>query len=233
MYGQGEAAEARVERTRRRDKTYHRGAMTANLGTLGEDVAAALGVALDATARAHVAIWLGRLQEWNARTNLTAARSPGELADVMLADAAVLATRIPQGATLVDVGAGAGAPGLALALVRPDLRVTLVEPLGKRASFLRTVIGAVGRPDIGIERVRGEALSLERPWDVAVSRATLPPAAWLDLGTKLVAPGGTVWVLVAGEEPPSHARAALETNFAYVWPLTGVARRMLGYRALR
>ncbi|HXN32893.1 MAG TPA: RsmG family class I SAM-dependent methyltransferase [Polyangiaceae bacterium] len=205
--------------------------MTANLGTLSADVAARLGAALDPTASAHIALWLARLGEWNARTNLTAARSPEELVDLMLADALVLAPHMPPGATLVDIGAGAGAPGLALALVRRDLRVTLVEPLGKRASFLRTVIGAVGRPDIAIERARGEALSPQPPWDVAVSRATLPPEAWLDLGTRLVVPGGTIWVLVAGESAPTHPRAALELDQAYVWPLTGAPRRLLRYRS--
>ncbi len=207
--------------------------MTANLANLGADVAASLGTELDATAQDHIAVWLARLREWNARTNLTAARSPEELVDLMLADALVLAQRIPQAARLVDVGAGAGAPGLALALVRRDLRITLVEPLGKRSSFLRTVIGAINRHDIAIERARGEALSVEHAWDAAVSRATLPPSAWLDLGMKLVAPGGTVWVLVAGEDPPTHARAALECDHAYAWPLTGAPRRLLGYRTSR
>jgi 16S rRNA (guanine527-N7)-methyltransferase len=206
--------------------------MAAKLGSLGTLAAASLGATADAAGGADVAVWLARLEEWNARMDLTAARSPEELVDLMLADAIVLAARMPPGSSLVDVGTGAGAPGLALALIRRDLRVTLVEPLGKRASFLRTVVGAVGRMDIAIERTRGEALPGQLRWDVALSRATLPPAAWLDLATRLVAPGGTIWVLVAGEDPPTHARAVLETDFAYVWPLTGAPRRALAYRRL-
>ena len=108
--------------------------------------AAALGATLDARTASNVGTWLERLEEWNARIDLTAARSPEELVDLMLADALVLAPRIAADARVVDVGTGAGAPGLALALLRPDLRVTLVEPLGKRAAFLRTVIGEAGRP---------------------------------------------------------------------------------------
>jgi 16S rRNA (guanine527-N7)-methyltransferase len=207
--------------------------MPSKLASLVLDAANTLGVALDDAAQAHVATWLARLEQWNARIDLTAARTPEELVDLMLADACVLAARISQEAGLVDVGTGAGAPGLALALVRPDLRVTLVEPQGKRASFLRTVIGEVDRADITIERMRGEAIPQQhgrRVFDVAVSRATIPPAAWLDLGTKIVAPGGTIWVLVAHDDPPSHARARLETDLAYVWPLTGARRRALGYR---
>jgi 16S rRNA (guanine527-N7)-methyltransferase len=205
--------------------------MAAKLGSLGPLASVVLGATADAAAAADVGAWLARLQEWNARMDLTAARTPEELVDLMLADAVVLAERVPPACSLVDVGTGAGGPGLALALVRRDLRVTLVEPLGKRASFLRTVIGSVGRTDIALERTRGERLPAHQ-WDAALSRATLAPADWLDLATGLVAPGGTVWVLVAGEDPPAHARATLESDFAYRWPLTGAHRRALRYRVL-
>jgi 16S rRNA (guanine527-N7)-methyltransferase len=174
-------------------------------------------------------MWLERLEEWNARIDLTAARTPDELVDLMMADALVLAQHLPAAARLVDVGTGAGAPGLGLALLRPDLRVTLVEPLGKRAAFLRTVLGETGRADVTIERARGEAVAGRRAWDVAVSRATLGPAAWLELAVTLAAPGGSVWVLLAKEEPPVHPRAALEKDLAYTWPLTGAARRAVRY----
>jgi 16S rRNA (guanine527-N7)-methyltransferase len=204
--------------------------MSAKLGFLVDRVAAALGATLDARARAAVETWLGQLERWNAKMDLTAARTPEALVDLMVADALVLAPRMAEGARLVDVGAGTGAPGLALALVRPDLRVTLVEPLGKRASFLRTVVGAVGRSDVAIERARGEALAGRRAWDVAVSRATLPPPEWLALGATLAAPGGAVWVLLAKEEAPTHPRAVVEADVSYVWPLGGAPRRAVGYR---
>jgi 16S rRNA (guanine527-N7)-methyltransferase len=212
--------------------------MAAKLGSLASRTARALtaanalGTAIDVTAQAHVGAWLARLDEWNARIDLTAARSEDELVDLMLADALVLAPRIPPAAYLVDVGTGAGAPGLALALLRPDLKVTLVEPLGKRASFLRTVIGEVGRVDIILERARGEALARASTWSVAVSRATIPPPEWLDLGTRLASPDGIVWVLLAEDGAPSHPRARIEADFEYVWPLTGVRRRAIAYRVL-
>jgi 16S rRNA (guanine527-N7)-methyltransferase len=209
--------------------------LTATLRSLAVDIAHSLGITLGEVVRDKIALWLARLEEWNARIDLTAARTPEELVDLMLADAFVLAARIPQDAGVVDVGTGAGAPGLALALVRRDLRVTLVEPQAKRASFLRTVIGEVDRADVVIERVRGESMPLndgQRVFDVAVSRATLPPAAWLDLGTRMVAPGGTIWLLVARDDPPNHARARLEEDFAYTWPLTGARRRALAYQVL-
>lgn len=203
--------------------------MAAKLAPQIEKAASVLGVTMDARAKAGVGTWLERLEAWNARIDLTAARSPDELVDLMLADALVLASRLPDGARLVDVGTGAGAPGLALALLRPDLKVTLVEPLGKRAAFLRTVLGETDRADVIIERVRGDTVAGRRAWDVAVSRATLGPAAWLELAVTLAGPGGAAWVLLAKEEAPGHPRAALEEDFSYTWPLTGAARRAVRY----
>ena len=171
--------------------------------------------------------WLKLMIEWNARIDLTAARTEGELCDLMLADAFALASRIPKGASVVDVGSGAGAPGLPLAFARPDLRVTLVEPLVKRVSFLRTVIGTVNRADIRLERLRGEQIT--GTWDVAISRATLAPPAWLALGATRIARSGSVWVLLAKEEAPAHPEMHLAEEMTYAWPATGVDRRAVRY----
>jgi 16S rRNA (guanine527-N7)-methyltransferase len=168
------------------------------------DVAAELGLPpIDAVA--PLSTWLDALAEWNAKIDLTAAKDPRALAWLMLADAMVLAPHVAKGARVVDVGTGAGAPGLALAILRPDLRVTLVEPLGKRASFLRTVIGLLGRTDVTLVPKRGDALE-KATFDVAISRATLPPDEWLALGRTLVVPGGDVWLFLADSEAPAGAK---------------------------
>ncbi len=172
--------------------------------------------------------WLDLLVTWNARHDLTAARSEGELLDLMLADALALCPRLPPAARVVDVGSGAGAPGLPLALLRPDLAVTLVEPLAKRVSFLRTVIGATSRLDVKIHH--GKAADLgEKTWDVAISRATFAPPEWLEAGRALVDPGGSVWVLLAREEPPEAQDMELAESFTYSWPNQGRPRRAVRY----
>src|SRR4051812_30661419 len=97
-------------------------------------VARGLEISLSDEMVAHVAAWLDLVATWNAKVDLTAARTTEELVDLMLADGLVLARHEKAGKNVVDVGSGAGGPGLALYLARPDLALTLVEPLQKRVS---------------------------------------------------------------------------------------------------
>ncbi|WP_437287658.1 16S rRNA (guanine(527)-N(7))-methyltransferase RsmG [Sorangium sp. So ce406] len=194
---------------------------------------------LPARAGEALARWLELVAVWNAKVDLTAARNPDELADLMLADARLLSEHVPEGRRVVDVGTGAGAPGLPLALLRPDLDVTLVEPLQKRVAFLRTALGTLVQQGVlprapRVERARGEDLvRAGRSFDVAISRATLAPDAWLPLGAALTerAPADRreVWVLLARDEPPAHAGWAPAIDLRYRWPLTGAERRAVRY----
>lgn len=166
------------------------------------------------------ASWVRAVKKWNRRVSITAARDDKELCDLMLVDACVLARHLRKGARVVDVGTGAGAPGLPLALVRPDLEVTLVEPMQKRAALLR-----LHAPDNArVVQARGEAI--DGHFDVAVSRATLAPGAWLELGAHLA---DEVWVMLAREEPPQRPGAIVALDETYPWPLTEVQRRLVKY----
>jgi 16S rRNA (guanine527-N7)-methyltransferase len=193
--------------------------------------ASILGVPLAQAALEAGSAWLDLLADWNARVDMTAARSPDELVDLMMADALVLSSRLPERSRVIDVGTGAGAPGLALAILRPDLAVTLAEPQGKRAAFLRTAIGTLDRLDVSLEPRTGEALAQGSgdAWDVALARATLPPRAWLELAARLIAPGGSAWVFLAREPAPTRPGMVQVEAFDYVWPLTNAGRTLVRY----
>lgn len=160
---------------------------------------------------------------WNQRVDLTAARNPDELVDLLLADALAISGARPgvAGERWLDVGSGIGAPGIALALLAP-VKMTLVEPRTKRVAFLRTAVGALGRPDITVSRSRSDEF-LAASCEVAVSRATLPPPEWLKEGARLAT--RSVWVLLAKAAVPDLDGRELLADLSYSWPLTGAQRR--------
>ena len=103
-----------------------------------------LGINLDPDSLTNILAYCRELEKWNKRINLIARNtSPAEIIEKHFLDSLTLLTVVDQGradATLLDVGTGAGFPGLVLAAVRPELQVTLVEPRQKRVSFLRHII---------------------------------------------------------------------------------------------
>ena len=177
---------------------------------------------------ARLSQFLEILERWNQRIDLTAARTPDELVDLFVADAVLLATTCSEGPERwVDVGSGAGAPAIALALLRPGLDLTLVEPKQKRVAFLRSVVGELALSSTCVRRARSSELT-DECFDVACSRATLRPQAWLEEGTRLAR---SVWVLLAtGPVPELEGYRAVETH-DYEWPLTRAPRRALRYTA--
>jgi len=122
-------------------------------------------------------------------------------------DSFALARKLEQQARVVDVGSGGGLPAIPLALLRPGLAITLVEPIAKKVAFLRTAIRELGLGDrVSVHVGRGEAVARETPraFDVAISRATLAPARWLVLGPKLVRAGGRVFALTTADALPEE-----------------------------
>lgn len=206
--------------------------MTSRFAPLVERALDGLGELAGPARATGVADALARLLElvlaWKARTDLTAARSDAELIDLYLADALVLASgrELSSGRRWVDVGSGAGAPGLVLALFAPELELTLVEPKTRRVAFLRTAAGALGLGNVRVERARSDVLA-SGGWDVACSRATLPPPEWLREGARLAREA--VWVLLARGEAPSLAGWRLARDLDYRWPLGGAPRRAVGF----
>jgi 16S rRNA (guanine527-N7)-methyltransferase len=167
---------------------------------------------------------------WNAKMDLTAAKTPEELVDLTFADAVALFGRgeLRAHETWLDVGSGSGAPGFPLALLEPRLQVTLLEPMQKRVAFLRTLVGSLGAR-VRVVRGRVEDVAAAST-DVAISRATLAPPQWLREGARLAR--REVWVLLARETPPECSGWSAQTDFEFEWPLTGRRRRLVSFRRL-
>jgi len=127
------------------------------------------GLSLDEPRLLALSRYLAELDLWRRRTNLTGPMSAEELVPHAL-ESIFGEKLIPDGARLLDIGSGAGLPGLPLAIVRPDLAVTLLEPRGKRAAFLRHAVRAVPVQNAQVLEDRVEKLA--KPlYDVATIRA--------------------------------------------------------------
>ncbi|AQX15874.1 16S rRNA (guanine(527)-N(7))-methyltransferase [Tessaracoccus lapidicaptus] len=113
---------------------------------------------------------------------------------------------VPQGSDVADVGSGAGLPGLPLAIVRPDLRVTLIEPLLRRANFLQEAVDELGLGD-RVTVVRARAEDVRERYDVVVCRAVAPLEKLLKWTLPLFGDGGQLLAL-KGESAEEEIRAA-------------------------
>jgi 16S rRNA (guanine527-N7)-methyltransferase len=195
-----------------------------DLRTLGRQFGREVdGPTLDGLAR-----YVDLLHTWNARINLTGARSPEAIVREQLPDSFALARLVPAGTRLVDVGSGGGLPAVPFALLRRDVRLTLTEPRSRRRAFLTTALRELGlsaelRPDRA-EDLPGGA------FDGASARAVFPPPEWWVAGQRLVAPGGAVYFFLSSEapwSPPVGARVvddlAYETG-ARAHRLVGLAK---------
>ncbi|GAA4618078.1 16S rRNA (guanine(527)-N(7))-methyltransferase RsmG [Actinoallomurus liliacearum] len=112
-----------------------------------------------------------------------------------LLNCAVMAEVIPADATVVDIGSGAGLPGLVLAIARPDLSVTLLEPLLRRTVFLQECVDLLGLPNVEVRRARAEEAADEFAVDVVTARAVAPLERLAGWALPLLRPGGELLAL--------------------------------------
>ena len=138
--------------------------------------------------------YAGLLADDGVVRGLIGPREAPRLWERHLLNCAVLTDVLPDGTDVCDVGTGAGLPGLVLAVRRPDLRVTLVEPLLRRTTFLEEVVARLGLDRVEVVRARAEDLHGHREFSVVTSRAVAPLGRLLDWSMPLVRQGG---VLVA------------------------------------
>ena len=99
---------------------------------------------------------------------------------------------LPQGAPLFDIGSGAGLPGIVIALARPDLKVTLIEPLERRVEFLNEAVAAIAAGGVEIEVIRGRAQDVKKSADFVTARAVAPMEKLKKMSGHMVKTGGSL-----------------------------------------
>lgn len=185
------------------------------------------------------------LLETNKVMNLTAITDPADVATLHFLDCAALLTLADfHGKTVVDVGTGAGFPGMPLRLVEPTIRLTLLDSLGKRIHFLQTVCDELGLTDVACIHGRAEEFAVEHrgSYDLAVSRAVASLPVLAELSLPLVKVGGSFLAMksVDSDQELAAAETALRTLGGetaqvrdYAIPGTDVCHRLVLVKKIR
>ena len=187
----------------------------------------------------------GRLLEKNRVMNLTAITEPKDVATLHLLDCAALLTLSDfRGKSVVDVGTGAGFPGMVLRILEPDFDLTLLDSLGKRIDWLAETCAAMGLARVDCVHARAEEFAVQhrQQYDIATSRAVAALPLLCELALPLVTPGGCFLAMKSvdsGDEIQS-ARGAmgqlggrLESVRDYAIPGTEVVHRLVVIRKVK
>lgn len=185
-------------------------AVDKSLRMVVSEAKAQFGVEVGEAAREQLAAFVQDLLKWNRRFNLTAITAPDAVAELHLLDSLSVLPHIGQGLEVLDVGSGGGFPGIPLAILRPDLRVRMVDRTEKKIAFLKVVIARLGlRAEAVHQRLEGrpdqEGLGLV---DVAVARAFAAPLPWFSLARNYLREGGRAIAMLGSELPDLPALAA-------------------------
>ncbi len=164
-----------------------------------------LGFAIDCSSGlivSRIEQYLQLLVKWNRKMNLTSEKDPKEILCRHVFDSLQYLRAITPDLQVMDIGSGAGFPGIPLKIIYPDLTLVMVESQRKRCSFLETVIRDLGLPQVEVINSRAEEVSgsYSGQFDAVVFRAVSSVQACFDLGARFVSPGGKVVLKKSPEE---------------------------------
>ena len=151
------------------------------------------------------------LAKWNAAYNLTAVREPEEMVTRHVLDSLAVLPYL-QGARVLDIGTGAGLPGLPLAVARPDVAFTLLDANAKKTRFVIQAVGELGLKNVEVVQTRVENYRPVEKFDTLVVRAFSGMAEMLENARHLCAPGGR-FLAMKGVYPEQEI-AAIPADFA-------------------
>ncbi len=211
---------------------------------LFQEGAAALGLVLSPATVEQFDFYLTQLKLWNARVNLTGLKTDRDMVVKHFLDSLAVLPFLGPARSLADLGSGPGFPGLALKLVRPELKLTLVEARAKKAAFLEYLVSCLKLRDVEVVQTH---LTVEqaREWgprfEAVVSRATYILLRFMEVAAPLLLPGGLALALkgphLAGGELEAATTASQLMGLTppithyYRLPLNGESRlAVLSYR---
>lgn len=189
-----------------------------NMGITLQDGLAQLGLDLPQATQDKLRAYLELVQKWNKVYNLTAVRDEGKMLTHHLLDSLAVVPHVAGAATILDVGSGAGLPGIPLALALPQTRVTLLDSNQKKTTFLRQAKMQLALANVEVVCERVEKYQSKHVLSLVLSRAFAELQEFAALAGHLVAPGGTL-IAMKGVDPTAEI-SRLKKGFVS----TGVAR---------
>ena len=156
--------------------------------------ATALGQQLDASQLASLETLLEELQRWNRRINLTAIRDVDEMVSGHVLDSLAVRSGL-RGSAVLDIGTGAGFPGLPLAIVERDVDFVLLDSNGKKISFVKHMIGKLGLGNVEAVKARAEDYAPGKRFDTVIARALATVPRLVQLSAHLVGEDGQLLAL--------------------------------------
>lgn len=180
-----------------------------NVCGIVEAWARANGVEITPAQLAAFEAYKQRVLEVNRHMNLTRITSDADFAAKHIIDSLTLLPFVPRSAKIIDIGTGAGFPGLVLCIMREDLRLTLLDSTRKRVNFLRETADALGFPEVETVHARAEEFSKKNPaaFDICTARAVAPLDKLVGYALPLVTRGG-IFLAMKGAEIAAELEAA-------------------------
>jgi len=196
-------------------KNFDRAALSA---VLGEGIAA-MGLDVNPAQQDKLMNYLALMFKWNAVYNLTSLRDPMQMVTHHLLDSLAAVPAFAAAQNVLDVGSGGGLPGIVLAIVRPDMKVSMIDTVHKKTAFLTQVKAELGLANVTVYTARVEQLQVNDKFDVITSRAFADLSDFVNWSSHLLADGGRYIALKGVAPKDEQERLPAEWKVDKVEPL--------------
>lgn len=196
-------------------KNFDRNALS---GVLGEGIAA-MGLSVSSAQHEKLLDYLGLMFKWNAVYNLTSLRDPMQMVTHHLLDSLAAVPAFARAHNVLDVGSGGGLPGIVVAIVRPDMNVSMIDTVHKKTAFLTQVKAELALANVTVYTMRVEQLQVSDKFDVITSRAFADLSDFVNWSSHLLADGGRYIALKGVAPKDEQERLPPEWKVSAVEPL--------------
>ena len=196
-------------------KNFDRAALSAVL----EEGIAAMRLDVSPTQQDKLMNYLALMFKWNAVYNLTSLRDPMQMVTHHLLDSLAAVPAFAGAQNVLDVGSGGGLPGIVLAIVRPDMKVSMIDTVHKKTAFLTQVKAELGLANVTVYTARVEQLQVSDKFDVITSRAFADLSDFVNWSSHLLADGGRYIALKGVAPRDEQERLPAEWKVDKVEPL--------------